>query len=151
MYYFGCYSCPTRMLSAVVMMDDIKVFYTFNQCYNLYVICVDGRWHCGWQGRLDEEDHGGWWHHDISLQFDSQVFYSSLLTSTLLHLDDVMNLEDVSNIEAVKHFIVPSIITAYHILALIAEHTNWSDTSWCHHLQWSPSPNRPCHPQCRWP
>ena len=69
----------------------------------------------------------------------------------LLHLDDVMNLGIIKHIEAVKHWNALTISTAYHIPVFIEEHSNWSDTSWCHQPLWSPPSNYPCHPQCRQP
>ena len=69
----------------------------------------------------------------------------------LLHLHDVMNLGIIKHIEAVKHWNALTISTAYHIPVFIEEHSNWSDTSWCHQPLWSTPSNYPCHPPCRQP
>ena len=78
-----------------------------------------------------------------------QTFAGDLLL--LLHLHDVMNLDIIKHIEAVKHWNALTISTAYHIPVFIEEHSNWSDTSWCHQPLWSTPSNYPCHPQCRQP
>ena len=39
-----------------MMLVDIKVFYTFNQCDDFKVVCVGGRRYCAWQGQLDGGD-----------------------------------------------------------------------------------------------
>ena len=62
-----------------------------------------------------------------------------------------MNLGIIKHIEAVKHWNALTISTAHHIPVFIEEHSNWSDTSWCHQPLWSTPSNYPCHPQCRQP
>ena len=52
------------------------------------------------------------------------LFLLACVLLTLFHLDDVMNLGVVTNIETVKHFVVRSIITAYHTITLVEEHSN---------------------------
>ena len=133
------------------MVVDINVFYTFNMGDNIKVNCIDGWRHCAWQGQLDGGDHGGRWHHDVSHKLESLVINRPLLATHLLHLYDVMNLGIIKHIEAVKHWNALTISTAYHIPVFIEEHSNWSDTSWCHQPLWSPPSNYPCHPQCRQP
>ena len=58
-----------------------KSFYTFNMFDNIKTICVGAGLQCGWQGQPWGGNHGGWWHHGISLQLESLVFYFSLLAS----------------------------------------------------------------------
>ena len=133
------------------MVVDINVFYTFNMGDNIKVNCIDGWRHCAWQGQLDGGDHGGRWHHDVSHKLESLVINRPLLATFLLHLYDVMNLGIIKHIEAVKHWNALTISTAHHIPVFIEEHSNWSDTSWCHQPLWSSPSNYPCHPQCRQP
>ena len=52
------------------MLVDIKVFHSFNMSDNIKFMCVCGRRHWEWQGQLHGRDHGGWWHHDVSLQLE---------------------------------------------------------------------------------
>ena len=69
MYHFGC-NKDVICCDEWVMLVDIKVFYSFNMSDNIKFMCVDGRRHWGWQGQLHVGDHGGWWHHDVSLQLE---------------------------------------------------------------------------------
>ena len=71
----------TRMWCAVVMVVDMRVFYTFNMGDNIRVNCIGGWRHCGWQRHLDRGDHGGRWHHDVSLQLESLVINRPLLAT----------------------------------------------------------------------
>ena len=52
------------------MLVDNKVFHSFNMSDNIKFMCVCGRRHWEWQGQLHGRDHGGWWHHDVSLQLE---------------------------------------------------------------------------------
>ena len=69
MYHFGC-NKDVICCDEWVMLVDIKVFYSFNMSDNIKFMCVDGRQHWGWQGQFPVGDHGGWWHHDVSLQLE---------------------------------------------------------------------------------
>ena len=69
MYHFGC-NKDVICCDEWVMLVDIKVFHSFNMSDNIKFMCVDGRRHWGWQGQLHVGDHGGWWHHDVSLQLE---------------------------------------------------------------------------------
>ena len=69
MYHFGC-NKDVICCDEWVMLVDIKVFHSFNMSDNIKFMCVDGRRHWGWQGQLHIGDHGGWWHHDVSLQLE---------------------------------------------------------------------------------
>ena len=45
--------------AVVVILVDMKVFYTFNLSDHIKYMWVGGRQHCGWQGQQGGEDQGG--------------------------------------------------------------------------------------------
>ena len=85
MYHFWYHFCfefsSTRIKCAVVLVIEMNHFYCFNICDNIKVMCVGGRCYYGWQWQPGGGDDGGQWHHDVSLQLESLVFYSSLFAS----------------------------------------------------------------------
>ena len=53
----------TNMRYAVVLVVDMKVFYTFNKSDdNIKCMLIVGRRHCGRQEQVEGEAQGGRWH-----------------------------------------------------------------------------------------
>ena len=140
MCHFGSYFLQVRcdMLQLGFYMPGCWLtwkFYMFSTCVTSLRSCVlviDTSVECGWQGQPGGGDHGGRWHHDVSLIVMALLLLFAGVFLLLLHLDDVMNLGVVTHIEAVKHLNVPTINTVYHTPVPMKVHPNWIDTSWCH-------------------
>ena len=75
----------TWMWYAVVRVVDVTFFCISNMWDNLQVMCVEGRWHCGWQRQFDGGDCWGWCFVECPVAFSMSAgeWYVVLIVGTL--------------------------------------------------------------------